>query len=99
MSYRNGIGPSLRLGRPWCIAVLALVGAACSSKPTGTTPSGGSNACSSDKFGCVTVKAGDPIHFGAIQTVSGSTSALGTDEVHGINLGHLWEQAPQLRLR
>jgi branched-chain amino acid transport system substrate-binding protein len=80
---RRGI---LSAGVPM-LAVLALVGAACSSKSGGgTTPSGGANACTSDKFGCVTIKAGDPIHFGAIQTVSGSTSALGTDEVHGIQL-------------
>ena len=79
-----------RLGRLGVIAVLALVAAACGSKsPSGGGPSasGGASKCSSDKFGCVTIKPGDPIHFGAIQTISASTAYLGTDEVHGINLG------------
>jgi branched-chain amino acid transport system substrate-binding protein len=67
------------------VSVIALMGAACSSKTK--SPGGGStSACSKDQFGCVTVKAGDPIHFGAIQTITASTAFLGTDEVHGINL-------------
>src|SRR5947207_712020 len=86
----GGMRKTTRLGRLGVVAVLALVAAACgSNSPSGggtSAPAGGSK-CSSDKFGCVTVKPGDPIHFGAIQTISASTSYLGTDEVHGINLG------------
>ena len=64
-------------------AVLVMVAAACggSSNPSS---SGGTDKCKSDKFGCVTIKAGDPINFGAIATVSGSTAALGTDSDNGI---------------
>src|SRR5438128_11579661 len=64
-------------------AVLVMVAAACGGKGT-TSSSGGTDKCKSDKFGCVTIKAGDPINFGAIATVSGSTAALGTDSEHGI---------------
>ena len=66
-------------------AVLVMVAAACggSSNPSS---SGGTDKCKSDKFGCVTIKAGDPINFGAIATVSGSTAALGTDSDNGIKL-------------
>jgi branched-chain amino acid transport system substrate-binding protein len=65
---------------------LTLVAGACSKKEATTTTSGGEATCAKDKFGCVTVKAGAPINFGAIQTISGSTKALGTDEIHGIQL-------------
>ena len=66
------------------VGAVALIGAACSKKTPGTST--GTDACSKDQFGCVTIRPGNPIHFGAIQTISASTAFLGTDEVHGINL-------------
>ncbi len=66
------------------VAVLVVLAAACGKKSASTT--GATDVCKKDKFGCVTIKAGDPINFGAIQTISGSTATLGTDQVHGIQL-------------
>src|SRR5213596_3439636 len=74
-------------------AVLALVAAACTGGggEKQATPTGGGGAqadqCKTDKFGCVTVKAGDPIHFGAILTITGATATLGQPTVNGVNLG------------
>ncbi len=39
-----------------------------------------------DAIGCVEVAAGDPIHLAWIQTVSGATAPLGTDEVRGVEM-------------
>jgi ABC-type branched-subunit amino acid transport system substrate-binding protein/ABC-type nitrate/sulfonate/bicarbonate transport system substrate-binding protein len=39
-----------------------------------------------DAIGCVEIAAGDPIHIAWIQTVSGATSPLGSDQVRGIEI-------------
>jgi branched-chain amino acid transport system substrate-binding protein len=39
-----------------------------------------------DAIGCVEIAAGDPIHIAWIQTVSGATAPLGTDEVRGVEM-------------
>src|SRR5437899_5119532 len=66
-------------------AVLVMVAAACGGKAK-TTSSGGTDKCRADKFGCVIIGAGNPINFGAIASVSGSTAALGTDSDNGVKL-------------
>jgi branched-chain amino acid transport system substrate-binding protein len=66
-----------------------LTAAACSSgggaKPN---PSGSAAAQAAqfkaDKFGCVTVGAKDPLHFGGIQTITGATATLGQPNVNGV---------------
>jgi len=80
MKYRKWLAGVAMVG------AISLVGAACSSNKASTSPSGGNTGACNDKFGCVTIKPGEPLHFGAIQTVSQSTAALGTDEIHGIQL-------------
>lgn len=40
----------------------------------------------SDTVGCVEIAAGDPIHIAWIQSVSGATAPLGTDEVRGVEM-------------
>lgn len=73
--------------------VLALFASGCTGGggESNATPTGGGGAqadqCKTDKFGCVTVKAGDPIHFGAILTITGATATLGQPTVNGVNLG------------
>ncbi len=39
-----------------------------------------------DAVGCVEIAAGDPIHIAWIQSVSGATAPLGTDEVRGVEM-------------
>ncbi len=39
-----------------------------------------------DAIGCVDIAAGDPIHIAWIQTVSGATAPLGTDNVRGVEI-------------
>ena len=36
-----------------------------------------------DAIGCVEIAAGDPIHIAWIETVSGATAPIGTDQVNG----------------
>ena len=66
-------------------AALVTLAAACGGTKAGGG-GGGTDKCKSDKFGCVTINAGDPINFGAIASVSGSTAALGTDSDNGVKL-------------
>ena len=66
------------------LALLALVASACANKKSGGGASSG--ACSSDKFGCVTYKAGDPIKIGTLLSITGNTAFLGTDSQHGAQL-------------
>src|SRR5688572_26509014 len=40
----------------------------------------------SDAIGCVEIAAGDPIHIAWIQTVSGATAPLGSDQVRGVEM-------------
>ena len=68
------------------VAVVVVVGAACTSSSTTTQPSGsggGTDPCKA-KFGCVTVRPGDPLHIGAIQSITGATATLGQPQVNGI---------------
>jgi len=67
-------------------AALVTLAAACGGKGTTSGGSTGADKCKSDQFGCVTVKAGDPINFGSIASISGSTAALGTDSDNGVKL-------------
>jgi branched-chain amino acid transport system substrate-binding protein len=67
-------------------AVLVMVAAACGGKAKTSSSGGTTDKCKADQFGCVTIKAGDPINFGAIASVSGSTAALGTDSDNGVKL-------------
>jgi branched-chain amino acid transport system substrate-binding protein len=39
-----------------------------------------------DAIGCVDIAPGDPIHIAWIQTVSGATAPLGTDNVRGVEI-------------
>src|SRR5437879_3627224 len=68
------------------VAVVVVVGAACTSSSTTTQPSGsggGTDPCKA-KFGCVTIRPGDPLHIGAIQSITGATATLGQPQVNGI---------------
>jgi branched-chain amino acid transport system substrate-binding protein len=75
------------------LAVIALFGAlmltaaACSKSKT-TTGGGatGGDKCASDQFGCVTIKAGDPIRFASLLAISGDVATLGVDSDNGIEL-------------
>jgi branched-chain amino acid transport system substrate-binding protein len=71
------------------LGAMMLTAAACSKKTAGTnpTPTGGGAACPDKKFGCVTVGKNDPIHLGAIQTITGATATLGLPQVNGVYLG------------
>lgn len=72
------------------LGALTLVAAACTggggtkATPTGGGGGGGGGECPDKKFGCVTIGANDPIHFGAIQTITGATATLGQPNVNGI---------------
>ena len=63
-------------------AVLALVAAACASKDDAGKPA--ADTCATDKFGCVTYKAGEPIKVGELLSISGNTAFLGKDTQTGV---------------
>jgi branched-chain amino acid transport system substrate-binding protein len=67
------------------VGVVTLVGASCGGG--GNAPSSAADKCKADQFGCVKVAPGQPIHFGAIQSISQNTADLGNDTVHGVQLG------------
>jgi len=76
------------------LAVIALFGAlmltaaACSKKAaTGGGGATGGDKCATDTFGCVTIKAGEPIRFASLLAISGDVATLGVDSVNGIKLG------------
>jgi branched-chain amino acid transport system substrate-binding protein len=71
------------------LAVVMVVAAGCSKKSnvTGGGGSSGTDKCASDKFGCITVKAGDPIRFASLLAISGDVATLGVDSNNGIKLG------------
>jgi branched-chain amino acid transport system substrate-binding protein len=64
------------------IAVLAMVGAACSED----TPTGGDNGTTEDPLGTVTLGEGEPITVAVIQSISGDTASLGTDQVRAVEI-------------
>ena len=60
------------------VAVLALVGAACSED----TPTGG-NGGTEDPLGTITIGEGEPITVAVIESITGATASLGVDQVRG----------------
>jgi branched-chain amino acid transport system substrate-binding protein len=74
------------------VAVIALFGglmltaAGCSSNKTTGGGATGGDKCATDQFGCVTIKAGDPIRFASLLAISGDVATLGVDSDNGIEL-------------
>jgi len=75
------------------VAVLSLVGAACSNddeaEPGGGSDTGGGGAtvdCATVEFGCVEVAAGAPIKVGTLLAISGDVASLGQDSQDGAAL-------------
>ena len=74
------------------VAVLSLVGAACSNddEPAGGgSDTGGGGAtidCATVEFGCVEVAAGAPIKVGTLLAISGDVASLGQDSQDGATL-------------
>jgi branched-chain amino acid transport system substrate-binding protein len=73
------------------VAVLSLVGAACSNDDEGDTGGTGSDAgatvdCATEEFGCVEVAAGTPIKVGTLLAISGDVASLGQDSQDGASL-------------
>jgi branched-chain amino acid transport system substrate-binding protein len=68
-----------------------LTTAACSNNKTtaggGGGGGGGTDVCKTDRFGCVTYQAGQPIRIGTLLAISGDTATLGLDSFHGVQLG------------
>jgi branched-chain amino acid transport system substrate-binding protein len=63
------------------VAVLALVGAACSED----TPPGG-NGDTEDPLGTITIGEGEPITVAVIESITGATASLGTDQVRAVEI-------------
>jgi branched-chain amino acid transport system substrate-binding protein len=75
------------------VAVLTLVGAACSDdEPEGGDTGGdtggatGAVDCAADEFGCAEVASGAPITIGTLLSISGDTASLGLDSQAGAAL-------------
>jgi branched-chain amino acid transport system substrate-binding protein len=80
------------------LSALTLVAAACgdddgdggggsTGEETGATgPTGEAVDCEADEFGCVEIAAGDPIEIASLQSISGETASLGTDQVRAIEI-------------
>jgi branched-chain amino acid transport system substrate-binding protein len=77
------------------VAVLSLVGAACSNdddsgggETGGTTggETGGAVDCATVEFGCVEVASGEPITIGTLLAISGDVASLGLDSQAGAQL-------------
>jgi branched-chain amino acid transport system substrate-binding protein len=83
------------------LATLSLVAAACSDddgggggttggEETGGEETGGTTGgavdCEADEFGCVEIAAGQPIEVASLQSISGETASLGTDQVRAIEI-------------
>ena len=64
------------------VAVLAMVGAACSED----TPPEGDNGTTEDPLGTITIGEGEPITVAVIQSISGDTASLGTDQVRAVEI-------------
>lgn len=79
-------------------AALTLVAAACdddgdagdetgpTAEETGPTATGGAVDCEADEFGCVEIASGEPIEIAALQSITGETASLGTDQVRAIEI-------------
>ncbi|MFN8232529.1 MAG: branched-chain amino acid ABC transporter substrate-binding protein [Actinomycetota bacterium] len=72
------------------VAVLSLVGAACSDDDsgggdTGATATGGETG-GTDEFGALEVASGEPITIGTLLTITGDTASLGLDSQAGAQL-------------
>jgi branched-chain amino acid transport system substrate-binding protein len=65
------------------LGVLALVSAGCAGEKA---PPGTSEACTQDKFGCVTYQSGQPIKIGTLLSITGENRDLGTDSQRGVVL-------------
>jgi branched-chain amino acid transport system substrate-binding protein len=63
------------------VAAFAMLAAACGGGSTAAP-----DACTSDPFGCVEVKAGSPITVGTLLVISGPNAALGQDSQNGVVL-------------
>src|SRR5437773_3236591 len=63
-----------------------LTAAACSKKAATGGGAAGGDKCASDTFGCVTIKAGDPIRIASLLAISGDVATLGVDSDNGIKL-------------
>lgn len=63
------------------VAVLTLVGAACSED----TPPGG-DGTTEDPLGTITIGEGEPITVAVIESITGATASLGNDQVRGIEI-------------
>jgi len=75
------------------VAVLSLVGAACSNddeaEPGTGSDTGGGGAtvdCATVEFGCVEVAAGAPMKIGTLLAISGDVASLGQDSQDGATL-------------
>ncbi len=66
----------------WLLSLLAIMAAGLASA---TTEEVVAQDCT-DAIGCIEIAAGDPIHIAWIQTVSGATAPLGSDEVRGVEI-------------
>lgn len=64
------------------LTVLAVVGAACSKKSGGS----GSTPPAAGPLGAVTIKAGGSLEIAVIESISGDTASLGTDQVRGVQI-------------
>ena len=63
------------------VAVLTMVGAACSED----TPPGG-DGDTEDPLGTVTIGEGEPITIAVIESITGATASLGTDQVRAVEI-------------
>lgn len=63
------------------VAVLALIGAACSEDTP--PPAGGATE---DPLGTITIAEGEPIKIAVIESITGATASLGTDQVRGTEI-------------
>ena len=64
------------------VAVLALIGAACSED----APPGGDNGTTEDPLGTITIGEGEPITVAVIESITGATASLGTDQVRAVEI-------------
>jgi branched-chain amino acid transport system substrate-binding protein len=69
------------------LASVLLVATGCSKKKTPAAGgSSGTDVCASDKLGCVTIKAGEPIRIASLLAISGDVATLGVDSNNGLKL-------------
>ncbi|HLE39444.1 MAG TPA: branched-chain amino acid ABC transporter substrate-binding protein [Acidimicrobiia bacterium] len=68
------------------LIVLALVAVACGDDDAVTTTTGGGDTFTPGALGYIEVAPGAPLEIRALQSISGDTSFLGTDQVRGVEL-------------